>query len=201
MLPSFKEAPPPSPPLRTLCPSSSFTTLVCPQLLPFHLLDSISHLFKSVCTSLTCWLPWHLWSRNMSPEAALFVIGDYLRFEWGLDAFDVSCLPDRSLTVISRLGISSANSMSLQHIITLRSTGSLLTELTFTRSLVLSAVSFRSPFIQFGSETDRQLPHRRNINWNKIWISKMHRRWTSNTSIEKSIFDKTWELDFPKYVS
>lgn len=83
-----------------------------------------------------------------SPEAASFVVaGDHLRFEWGLDAFDVSCLLDRPLTIISRsLGISSANSMSLRHIITLRSTGSLLAEPTFTESLVLSAVAFRSAF-------------------------------------------------------
>lgn len=79
-----------------------------------------------------------------SPEAASFVVaGDHLRFEWGLDAFDVFCLLDRPLAVISRLGISSANSMSLRHIITLRSTGSLLAEPTFTESLVLFAVAFR----------------------------------------------------------
>lgn len=54
------------------------------------------------------------------------------------------------------LGISSANSMSLRHIITLRSTGSLLVGLTFTRSLVLSAVAFRSPLMPLGTERKRE---------------------------------------------
>lgn len=59
-------------------------------------------IFSSLPTSLTRRLPWYLWSQNASPEAALFVVADdHLRFEWGLDAFDVSCLPNRPLTVIS----------------------------------------------------------------------------------------------------